>query len=304
MFWLYIIAFIILSVYLLNKYFKNRESKSKKIIENFVEPCITLIEKNPQNMKSYDNLIKTLRSHFGSLDGMTVLESGCYDRILKICQDFSGNIKTWEVLEELLKNVNIAFSMGVSNKYRVKTLKLLKRSLSKEINNKLIQHKIIVLIKELKTKKEEIHALYNKILKICEEYSSEAYNWELLSDVIQELEINFGDNITGKTNRANTFILLADSLEKEFENPPIKDKLLDLVDTFNTANPFDKITEHETQDLYNAALKILEAHPDNVEAKKLALYLGRLHYTTVRNGKKLTVYDEQAIQNDIAIRSK
>lgn len=55
---------------------------------------------------------------------------------------------------------------------------------------------------------------------------------------------------------------------------------------------------------YESSLKILEANPNSQEAKVLVLDLGRLHYSILRPNKKPTIYDEQAIQNDILVRSK
>lgn len=53
---------------------------------------------------------------------------------------------------------------------------------------------------------------------------------------------------------------------------------------------------------YNKTLEIIEKNPGNVNAKKLALEVGRWHFGKLRNGKP-TIYDEQAIQNDISVRS-
>lgn len=53
---------------------------------------------------------------------------------------------------------------------------------------------------------------------------------------------------------------------------------------------------------YTKTLEILENYPDNINAKKLVLDVGRWHFGKLRAGK-VTIYDEQAIQNDIAVRS-
>ncbi len=55
---------------------------------------------------------------------------------------------------------------------------------------------------------------------------------------------------------------------------------------------------------YNIVLDILASNPDKIHIKTLCLELGRRHYSDLRPDKKLTIYDEQAIQNDIQFRSK
>ncbi len=139
---------------------------------------------------------------------------------------------------------------------------------------------------------------YDRILKICEKNASNVKAWQLLGEVVQSLNISFGINLTGKRNRANTFRLLANNLFKEFTNQPIRERILSLIHLVSG------ITQAETQDLYNTSLKILEVNSNSQEAKVLVLDIGRLHYSILRLDKKPTIYDEQAIQNDILVRSK
>lgn len=139
---------------------------------------------------------------------------------------------------------------------------------------------------------------YDRILKICEKNSSYIKVWQLLGEVIQRLNTSFGTNESGKRHRSNTFKLLADSLFKEFKNQPIREKILSLIHLVGG------LTQAETQDLYNTSLKVLEANSSSQEAKMLVLDLGRLHYSILRPDKKPTIYDEQAIQNDLIVRSK
>jgi len=58
-----------------------------------------------------------------------------------------------------------------------------------------------------------------------------------------------------------------------------------------------------SQELYNLALSALETHPSEPKSKQLVLKIGRYHFGKLRGGK-VTIYDEQAIQNDIQVRSK
>ena len=56
--------------------------------------------------------------------------------------------------------------------------------------------------------------------------------------------------------------------------------------------------------IYNEVLEILASNPDKIHIKPLCLEMGRKHYSALRPDKLPTIYDEQAIQNDILVRSK
>jgi hypothetical protein len=139
---------------------------------------------------------------------------------------------------------------------------------------------------------------YDRILKICEKNSTGVKAWQMLHEVIQKLKLAFEVDLTGKRNKAKTFRFLADSLLKEFTNELIRERIVASIHLLSG------LTQAETQDLYNTALKILEKHPSSQEAKVLVLDLGRLHYSVLRPNKTPTIYDEQAIQNDIIVRAK
>lgn len=53
--------------------------------------------------------------------------------------------------------------------------------------------------------------------------------------------------------------------------------------------------------LYASALQILEKWPNQPHFKRYALEVGRMHWQIKRNGP-VTIYDENAIQNDIFVR--
>lgn len=57
-------------------------------------------------------------------------------------------------------------------------------------------------------------------------------------------------------------------------------------------------------ELYRVALEILEENPEMSELKVYALEVGRWYYSSQRPDRKPTIYDEQAIQNDIIVRTK
>ena len=56
--------------------------------------------------------------------------------------------------------------------------------------------------------------------------------------------------------------------------------------------------------IYNLILEVLSENPEKIHIKTLCLTIGRLHYGKLRPDNKVTIYDEQAIQNDILMRSK
>lgn len=58
----------------------------------------------------------------------------------------------------------------------------------------------------------------------------------------------------------------------------------------------------EAQWLYARTLDLVRATKGDTSAKALALYVGRYSYASARPDRTLTLYDEQAIANDIAVR--
>lgn len=63
-------------------------------------------------------------------------------------------------------------------------------------------------------------------------------------------------------------------------------------------------TQVPSKAFYDAALDILQQHPDQTSLKKYALEVGRWHYSISRPDGKVTIYDEQSIQNDLLVRSR
>jgi hypothetical protein len=67
-----------------------------------------------------------------------------------------------------------------------------------------------------------------------------------------------------------------------------------IVDEVKRSNPLGLATIAD--EIYRDMLKLLKAHP---ECKPFALEMGRLAYGSKRKDRSPTVYDEQAILNDI-----
>jgi hypothetical protein len=71
-----------------------------------------------------------------------------------------------------------------------------------------------------------------------------------------------------------------------------------------TISRYDLSTKIPSKVFYDAALDILQQHPEQMALKQYALEVGRWHYSIVRSGGNVTIYDEQSIQNDILVRSR
>lgn len=64
------------------------------------------------------------------------------------------------------------------------------------------------------------------------------------------------------------------------------------------------ISKEKRQLIYRKALNILENNPSSSIAKQFVLDVGRWHFGKSRKGGRITIYDEQHIQNDILTRSQ
>jgi hypothetical protein len=95
-----------------------------------------------------------------------------------------------------------------------------------------------------------------------------------------------------------TFDRLMDELMQDPLNPSIHSDFL------RTVNALSGLNTARSQRAYDAALSILEAHPESTSARTFALSVGRWHFGRIRDDKKVTIYDEQAMQNDILVRSQ
>jgi hypothetical protein len=95
---------------------------------------------------------------------------------------------------------------------------------------------------------------------------------------------------------------LSDDLYRNPTNPATYDTLVALFSTLTNRYALEK--HGVTIDrLYAAALENLRLNPQISHAKVFALDIGRRFYSSKRNGKTLTTYDELALANDIAARS-
>lgn len=123
---------------------------------------------------------------------------------------------------------------------------------------------------------------------------------EGLNDTLVYDEILNILEISWSLNPELTRIIYQKSLTALISNPldtVVPGKVIRLLDQC----PALKATE--TKVIYEAALDILANNPSNPTAKQFVLNVGRWHFGRNRPDKRPTVYDEQAIQNDILVRS-
>ena len=136
----------------------------------------------------------------------------------------------------------------------------------------------------------------------------------------EELEKNFQQLSKDPTNaKALNYVLdVLEGLNKEKLKPLISSTILPLL----KIKPLDErvraivlscaqksisptlSTQVLSKAFYAAALDILQQHPEQTSLKQYALEVGRWHYSIARPDGKVTIYDEQSMQNDILVRSR
>jgi hypothetical protein len=136
----------------------------------------------------------------------------------------------------------------------------------------------------------------------------------------EELEKNFQQLSKDPTNaKALNYVLdVLEGLNKEKLKPLISSTILPLL----KIKPLDErvraivlscaqksisptlSTQVPSKAFYAAALDILQQHPEQTSLKQYALEVGRWHYSIARPDGKVTIYDEQSMQNDILVRSR
>ena len=113
-------------------------------------------------------------------------------------------------------------------------------------------------------------------------------------EIINILEISWSlsHELTQTIGRKSLALLIRNPLDTVVQGKVIR--ILDQCPALKVA---------ETKAVYEAALDILANNPSNPTAKQFVLNVGRWHFGRSRPDKRPTVYDEQAIQNDILVRS-
>ena len=213
------------------------KEKSKSYYEKMVA-CVSKLENNPNDPNNYNQLINHLSNNVIVVD-LSYID--LLERILRIVENDSSNIKSWELFNKTLTNIFYLyfynknnFFLDISNSkwedIALKAINLLPDYFFKELKNQQIKNYIFSLFQEKLT--------------------------------FSDSEIVFG---------AKKLILKA-------------------------------FTKDATQRMYNTSLTMLANNPSDQNIKILALDLGRLHYKVSRPDNAVTIYDEEAIQNDISVR--
>jgi hypothetical protein len=80
--------------------------------------------------------------------------------------------------------------------------------------------------------------------------------------------------------------------------------LIDYITRQITTNKYRHFLSGRNTEPYNLALRVLDENPQEPRAKKLVLEIGRWNFGKLRKGKGATIYDEQAIHNDLKVREQ
>ncbi|WP_017295205.1 hypothetical protein [Geminocystis herdmanii] len=150
--------------------------------------------------------------------------------------------------------------------------------------------------KSLSTFNFLLDGYYERVLTLCEQYSQFLIVWETLEIIVQKVKINL--QLKGKNGFFNnlTYQTLVNCFLKEIDNEAVREKILYIITLIN------KIPENYSEFLYFSCLDLLENKPDDTKIKKITLLTGRLYYSSLRPNRIITIYDEQAIQNDMISR--
>jgi hypothetical protein len=212
-----------------------------------------------------------------------------------------GNPKNSVFYEDLLQTLDtcnwlrfqdVVKTMGVYDRL----LEILKSNSKNNLSYKAVARLLTKLkhsskMSEDKTQKQ----IDRKALQVVVGCLEEGFNDTLVYDeILNILEISWS------LNPELTRIIYQKSLTALISNPldtAVQGKVIGFIDQC----PALKATE--TQAVYEAALEILTNNPSNPTAKQFVLNVGRWHFGRNRPDKRPTVYDEQAIQNDILVRS-
>ena len=145
-----------------------------------------------------------------------------------------------------------------------------------------------------KAEQEAIRArLPETITKKFQTLKTDPKNKELLYEIIYSMDKLDQPKLNEKMATVGISLLLMYA-----QQPEVRENLFKLAD--NSQSSWANI-HMTTTDFYKAALKILEENPDAPGLRQYALRVGRWSYSKF-NGGKITIAQEQSIQNDIFVR--
>ena len=125
----------------------------------------------------------------------------------------------------------------------------------------------------------------------------ESDNQQLRQEIYEAIQ-NFSDGSLKAEMRAVVMPFLKLVALDDQLRSSISSKIKQCIQSITFSN------EVVSQDVYDLALEILESHPTEPKIRQFVLDIGRWHFGKARGTGNPTVYDEQAIQNDIMVRSK
>lgn len=100
--------------------------------------------------------------------------------------------------------------------------------------------------------------------------------------------------------KPSTYELVLNLLQSKPLNNEVRDSVLEFCVKASTGfSYYGRKNRFRSDDLYNCVLNTLEKYPQEKSLKAYCLEVGRWHYSQ----RKMGIYDEQAIQNDIAAHS-
>ncbi|MBD2137162.1 hypothetical protein H6F32_06095 [Anabaena sp. FACHB-1237] len=153
--------------------FSRTKLKVKKIVND-----IDLIEMNPEDVSNYDRFIKIWKKS-GYIEPKEFVNKGYYHRILRICEENSSNVQSWQLFKEVFTECLVFLEDAEQSE----TLKLLMNILSKEFNNPPIKEKIIrivmLLIHKNKAKMQFISHWFSRTIMILDNIAPNTYMIDL-----------------------------------------------------------------------------------------------------------------------------
>lgn len=207
--------------------------------------------------------------------------SGLYEELLQTLDACN-----WLRLQDVVK------PMGVYDRL----IELLKSNSENPLSYKVVARLLTKLKLPSRMSEDKAHKqIDKKALQAVVNCLDEGFKDTLVYDeILNILEISWS------LNPELTRIIYQKSLTALISNPldtAVQGKVIRFLDKCPT------LKAPETQVVYEAALEILANNPGNATAKQFVLNVGRWHFGRNRPDKRPTVYDEQAIQNDILVRS-
>ncbi len=126
--------------------------------------------------------------------------------------------------------------------------------------------------------------------------------------ILSEITIMVGVILANadQANRKHFIQRLSFTRDRLWEEPTVEENQTNLLAVLHSTlnfTPFElSLAGLSSDSLYREALELVGNHPQCVGLRDLALKVGRWHDSRSRDDRQPTIYDEQAIQNDLLVR--